>query len=333
MDNGDFVHGTGLSLQPERLFSILERMLFSAMNMGNHELYNDELLTLMKDKGFFDHWGGRYLTSNTVWTETQLPIGHRFAYLNTQHGKPRKLLVFGFLYDFKGACVSATVQKVEEVVKQQWFFDVLKVNRKHGKSFNSTTNSTSRLAKDFVDYEYYDGILVLAHMGYDHPLIRVIHSAIRSITDNEDIPIQFIAGDSHVRGYGTLDSASTVVEPGRFLDTVGFVSFPWRPASYGLPEHYQRANDTFSKDETAPHDFHHVFLDANKDVLRETLAGNKTGLETGRGRALSHFIQGTRLSLGQTHIESPDPLSVASGESTPLYQHNSYGFYYEATPE
>jgi len=34
VNNGDFLHGTGLSLQPDRLTPILERMPFSALNFG-----------------------------------------------------------------------------------------------------------------------------------------------------------------------------------------------------------------------------------------------------------------------------------------------------------
>mmetsp|Transcript_25940 Transcript_25940/g.61054 ORF Transcript_25940/g.61054 Transcript_25940/m.61054 type:complete len:159 (+) Transcript_25940:3-479(+) len=61
VNNGDILHGTGLSLQPDRLTPILERMPFSALNLGNHELYTDETLIMMRDKGFIDHWNGNYV--------------------------------------------------------------------------------------------------------------------------------------------------------------------------------------------------------------------------------------------------------------------------------
>jgi len=252
----------------------------------------------------------------------------------------------------------ATVERVEDVVQQQWFIDVLQVKNRYrnrnkkasarvsatstvssiSKSImnsltntgNNTNNATSystaepvasprtsstRSRSDPVIYQHYEAVVVLAHMGYDHSLIRVIQSAIRAITGNDDLPIQIIAGDSHVRGFKTLDPRSTVVEAGRFLDTIGFVSFPLPP---GTPQRAdQVVNATLNNALSTlapleappigatttpePQGFHHVFLDANKKVLQEVLAGNGSALETGRGRALTHFIQGTRLSMGLTN--------------------------------
>jgi len=304
----------------------------------------------MREKGFIEHWKGNYLSSNTVWTDTGLPIGRRFTYLTTSRGaRARNILVFGFLYDFENACAAATVEKVEEVIEQEWFIDALTVNnnRKNAKrrksnpavsltaafseltspssaskeetsSLNETTSESSSstvsstLSRgDSVLYQNYDAVLVMAHMGYDHPLIQVIQSAIRNITGDPTLPIQFIAGDSHVRGVATLDERSSVMQAGRFLDTIGFVSFPlrqrWQKDGNRSEEEGTNANEMIS--ETLPKkgkvleapDFQHVFLDANKKALQDALAGNQTALDTGRGRALTHFIQGTRLSMGLTN--------------------------------
>ncbi|KAL7560130.1 hypothetical protein ACA910_013143 [Epithemia clementina (nom. ined.)] len=324
--NGDFMDGTGLSLYVDRLFPILQRMPFSAINLGNHELFFDDNLLAMRDKGFIDYWQGNYLTSNTVWSDTKLPIGNRFTYLSSKNSN-KNILVFGFLYNFGGACSAATVERVEDVIQQPWFTNVLTFNSSSVDSTTTTSSSgqktrilgvsSSRSEENYSDsYKDYDAIVVMAHMGYQDPLIDVIRAAIRSITGNDKVPIQFIAGHTHTRGYAHLDEMSTSFEAGKFLDTIGFVSFPWekeeqteQTETISLEGNNFKHNKTTSvgNNDAKPvlSTFHHVFLDANKEVLKASLDGsdnvqNHSEFDTGRGRALSHFIEGTRLSMGLT---------------------------------
>lgn len=361
--NGDFMDGTGLGLHLDRLFAILEKMPFSVINLGNHELFFNDNLLAMKTTGFLDHWQGKFLTSNTVWTDNQLPIGNRFTYLTTQHSTtPKNILVFGFLFDFPDACSLATVQKVDWVVQQDWFIDVLNVDNtkisqmtipdttdsdldnslKGGMGFRKPPDgSDEEKANSVLYYQPYQAILVLAHMDHRDPLIDVIRTAIRNITQNYDLPIQFIAGHSHIRGYTVLDPMSTSFEAGAFLDTIGFVTFPWKPHSppssfrtqqNRLQQQQQQQELDFHEEDDVDDDesneqvqdqsyesstytggrkyskliadlgFRHVFLDANKKALQDALGGNRSALETARGHALTHFIQANRLSLGLFEI-------------------------------
>jgi 2',3'-cyclic-nucleotide 2'-phosphodiesterase (5'-nucleotidase family) len=140
--NGDFMDGTGLSTTPpEYLTPLLATMPFAIINLGNHELYHEETVEWIKTR-FIPHWRGHYLTSNTLWRSTKEPLGSRYVFLEGSHST---LLVFGFLYNFDGNAKNTIVQKVQDVVRQDWFLSVL------------------------ARTEAYDAILVMAHVS---PLVH-----------------------------------------------------------------------------------------------------------------------------------------------------------------
>jgi 2',3'-cyclic-nucleotide 2'-phosphodiesterase (5'-nucleotidase family) len=149
------------------------------------------------DSGFVGHWSGGYLTSNVVLEANGEPIGARYALLQ---GRNSRVLAFGFLYNFVDNCKMTIVERVQVVVQQEWFRSAL------------------------VE-EHFDAILVLAHMDCVDPLVFAILESIRTIVGSE-MPIQFLTGHSHRRCFEATDPASSSMEAGRFLDTVGFVSFP-----------------------------------------------------------------------------------------------------------
>ena len=92
------------------------------------------------------------------------------------------------------------VERVEDVVQQNWFINVLQQQHK------------------------YDSIVVLAHMDCIDPLVDVILQAIRNIIGPE-VNIVFITGHSHRRAYQQLDPRAVSFEAGHFLDTIGLISF------------------------------------------------------------------------------------------------------------
>ncbi|KAG7374210.1 calcineurin-like phosphoesterase [Nitzschia inconspicua] len=268
VNNGDFVHGTGLSQMPGNpsyLIPLLEKMPYDAVNCGNHELYGEaNVQYMMRPGGYIDWWGDRYLTSNIAVTsthngdKTETLFGNRYKIL---HGNKSKLLVFGFLYDMPDATTLVKIQQVEDAVQESWFQNVLTV-------------------------EHYDAILVLAHMDLVDPLIEVIRSAIRKRV-GDGIPIVFITGHTHYRGVQQLEDLTMTFEAGKYLDTVGFVSFPRKESV--------RSTNSSSL-------FQHMFLDTNKKVLFEETLGY-TGAsegETKNGKDLSAFIEVTREKLGLT---------------------------------
>lgn len=301
VNNGDFVDGTGLSQtvdgdnNPAYLIPLLEKMPYDAVNVGNHELYSKKNIDYMtRPGGYVDWWGDRYLTSNIhkvdvdSTTESKVPLGNRYKILQ---GRSSRLLVFGFLYNMRNAARGAgiEIEKVQTTVEQQWFLDALAE-------------------------EDYDAILVLAHMDLVDPLVGVIRSAIRD-SIGDDMPLVFVTGHTHYRGIKQLDDLALTFEAGRYMDTVGFVSFPMKKS---LIVGHQNQNAT------ATTVFGHRFLDANRKVLFEDTLGYARAEdgETEHGKALSEFIDDTRTKLGleqevgcaprsyfvDRHIDAPDSL-------------------------
>jgi 2',3'-cyclic-nucleotide 2'-phosphodiesterase (5'-nucleotidase family) len=284
VNNGDFVHGTGLTGNgdPSSLVPLLEIMPWDAVNCGNHELYEESIVEYMtRPGGYVDWWGDRYLTANVMKARPQKeeeeeegskeeggsssdgdiigdedlePLGRRYKILE---GKKSNLLVFGFLYNLPNPCDLIHIQNVEDVVQQQWFLDALN------------------------KVEEYDAILILAHMDLVDPLVTVILQAIRDQV-GPGVPVQFVTGHTHYRGYDQLDPMSMSVEAGRYLDTVGFVSFP-TAQSAALEEGR----------------FEFSFLDANRHTLKTTLhIEDDDYLYTKEGSELTEFIAQTREKKG-----------------------------------
>jgi 2',3'-cyclic-nucleotide 2'-phosphodiesterase (5'-nucleotidase family) len=261
--NGDWIDGTGLAANgdPSRLIPLLEKMPWDALNIGNHELYKREVIEYVTQPGgFVEWWGDKYLSSNIVLTNSQEPIGNPYRLLR---GKKSTLLTFGFLFNMKDNDQIVTVKEVESVVREEWFTQALRG-------------------------EEYDAILVMAHMDVQDPLVDVILAAIR-LTAGSDVPVQFITGHTHHRGFYNPDNTSASFEAGRYLDTVGFCSFPNRATAEA-----SGGNVTSL--------FKYEYLDANIDLLKETLGG--TELETENGVALSTFISKVQKEMGLEEVIS-----------------------------
>jgi 2',3'-cyclic-nucleotide 2'-phosphodiesterase (5'-nucleotidase family) len=267
--NGDWIDGTGLALNGDAsyLIPILERMPWDLLNVGNHELYDSKVIDFVsKPAGFLDWWGPKYLSSNIIRTNNQVRFGNPYRLLK---GPTATLLSFGFLYDMTNNDPSVTVQQVETVVEQPWFTDALRTPG-------------------------VDAILVLAHMDHNDPLVKVILGKIRQVL-GDSMPVQFITGHTHYRGFDNPDGNSASFEAGRFLDTVGFVSFPLRSSVINAQPPTGGAEAT-----NATALFQHVFLDSSRQVLQETLNGPELG--TAEGDDLTDFIRRIQTELGLRQV-------------------------------
>mmetsp|Transcript_13815 Transcript_13815/g.20980 ORF Transcript_13815/g.20980 Transcript_13815/m.20980 type:complete len:736 (+) Transcript_13815:3-2210(+) len=345
--NGDFIDGTGLTTHPPaHLIPILQQMPWDAVNIGNHELYqNSTIEFITRPNGFVDFWGGRYLTSNVLLNETDSPIGERYTFLKASFSN-KTILTFGFLFNFQRNCLMTKVEKVEEVVQSSWFENVL-----------------SRNEGDF------DAILVLAHMGYSDPLLKVILYRIREIC-GEDMPVQFITGHTHIRANTQLDYYSSSFEAGRFLDTIGLVSFPtldsnstktnstgtnfttnvpsagpsislqpstipsvsrpptflpslsnepstspvptvlYKPSSYPSISPSPTATSSSQPSITINTDFEHLFINTTVELMKNLVG--KSILRTPNGTKLSNFIRNTQKELGLFEILGCSPSTFVS---------------------
>lgn len=256
--NGDFVDGTGISSKVSALTPILERMPWDALTAGDHEMSEDSTIELITQPGGFVQWfGSKYVTSNIVVTSTGEPLGRRYKLLK---GKSSTTLVLGFLFEMDYGSTLKMVQPVAAVIRQDWFQELAN--------------------------ESFDAVLVLAHMDLHDPLVDTILAGIRQIK-GKTMPVQFITGHTHHRGYSVIDDLSTSFEAGRFLDTVGFVSFP--------------------KEGNIDGKFQHEFLDANTDVLADTLGIPVESLLTTKGDLLIEFIERTRSRLGLNEVLGCSP--------------------------
>lgn len=134
----------------------------------------------------------------------------------------------------------------------------------------------------------------MAHMGTDDESIDAILYGIRNIV-GDTMPIQFVAGHTHVRRHAQVDDLSKAVEAGRYLDTIGFISFPTETTAQ-MVDSNSSAIDLFQ----------HVFLDSNKQRLGNILNTDKP-FTTSDGRELQKFISTTQSKLGLNSIIGCSP--------------------------
>jgi hypothetical protein len=246
--------------------------------------------------GFVDWWGRRHLSSNIIMSDTKEPLSNLYLFLE---GKHSTVLVFGFIYNLLDPSPVVTVEQVEKVVKQEWFKNLL------------------------AQESAYDAILVMAHMGTDDPLVKVIRDEIREHAGDE-IPIQFITGHTHHRRYARVDDLSASFEAGRYLDTVGFVSFPnWGTAEmFGgnathLFKHDSRTCHTTGRGSQRVHPTHSTipwfgpkdWLRASRLFRQSKHRGGRLPLALVSGRGGSHTIRG-RTIHPPSHSCGPRKLEV-----------------------
>lgn len=232
---------------------------------------------MRRPAGFIDWWGNRHLSSNVVMAGSDDPLSNLYVVLN---GRSYNLLVFGFLYNLPNPSPMVNVVHVEDAVKKEWF-------------------------RNALEKEEYDAILVMAHMGTDDDSVAVIRDAIRQIV-GADMPIQFITGHTHLRKYASIDANSASFEAGRFLDTVGFVSFPTRHTVQSV--NAAATSDASLTNETAianingstthPDLFRHVFIDGNVKALQMASGQDEDDFHTRKGLKLSEYIHQTQQALG-----------------------------------
>ena len=281
--NGDWMDGTGLATSldsegaPSYLIPLLEKMPFDAINIGNHELYQKSIIQYMtRPSGLFDWFHRQYITSNVVWAASTDPsssqqnhLGNKFQLLSTQNGN-HHVLVFGFLYNMQNNDPTTKVLEVETVVQQDWFFQALKELQ-------------------------YDAIVVMAHMDAQDSLVDVIRTEIRKHVPAQ-MPVQFLTGHTHERKYHQIDPYTSSFEPGHYLDTVGFCSFP----TYASILQQEEIDNSTMKESSF---FQHRFIDATVEAIMGVVnMTNEEDFMTQDGSDLAFMIQNTRQRLGLTEI-------------------------------
>ena len=283
-DNGDVIDGTGLSnTAPDHishLLPLLKDVQHDALTCGNHELYSASTVMALNESGFART--GSYVTSNLHWTATGALLGSPYKVLIGPASGVR-LLVFGFMYEMslaEGRCTSINVSAVHETVRSSWFVRALHT-------------------------ESADAIVVLAHMDARDSLLRVIVNGIRAVLPS--IPVQIIAGHSHMRQVEPIDSRAIAFEPGNYFNTIGVASFDLPNRATGLPNRARGSVEGSSSSAPAAGDdgptaFHFLDLDTNRQALASVLNLSATAFPTPAGLALDTKIRQTRVRLGLTRV-------------------------------
>ena len=228
VDTGDLHDGNGLSdafpqVPPtspnyayavnghvsDQVFALAD---YDVLTIGNHELYN---FSVAKDvyedfvprctcaKTYAGH--GRYLTSNVNISlpdtpggaPRSRPIGARWTRFVTPH-QNLTVQAYGVLFDFRLAARGITVQDPVAMVREPWFLASLR-------------------------QEHVDVFVVAGHMPVTgDPGWDAVHAAIRAAWP--ETPILMFAGHTHVRDCRMPDRRAMVLESGRYLETVGWMS-------------------------------------------------------------------------------------------------------------
>lgn len=262
VNNGDFLHGTILGDDPpEHLVGILERMPFDAVTLGEHEIFNSKSIEKLEEPGgLFDEWGDRLVTSNVRQSgvdESKLePLGNNYLLLEGNKGS---VLVLGFLYNLNTdeSADGITVTDVQDVMEEGWFTSLF-ASCKHQPQF--------------------DAVVVLSHMDVRDELVTLLLSKLRKLC-GETMVVQFITGHTHIRSFAELDSHSSSIEAGRFLDTVGFVSFEPETGSFA-----------------------HNFIPAKEEYLAQSVDMSVDEYHTHDGKELSEYIARTFEHTNAGHV-------------------------------
>eukprot|EP00980_Cylindrotheca_fusiformis_P005750 scaffold1194_cov127-Cylindrotheca_fusiformis.AAC.27 len=256
VNNGDWMHGTGLAMggNASSLVPLLNEMPWDAITLGNHELYHHATVQLI-NSSMLPNFADQFVSSNVEMIShdgLHEPLGKKYILLE---GANHRVLVFGFIYDLDLRSPKLNIDKVEDVINEEWFKAALKE-------------------------EEYDAIMVLAHMDFEDHLIDIIDSAIRSNEVGDDMPIQFIAGHTHKRDQRRIGLWTHAYEAGGNLDTLGFVSFPVIATAKAKPK---EAKQLFGR----------TYLNTSVDLLSSVL-GDPDPFRTANGEDLSRKINETR---------------------------------------
>lgn len=155
-----------------------------------------------------------------------------------------------------------TIETVEDTVASDWFRDAL------------TT-------------EMFDAVVVLFHIDYRDPLVTTVLNGIRSISGN--VPVQFLTGHSHLRGYNEPDAYSSNLEADYYFNTLGYSSF-------NLPTN----SDGDTENSKAQMEFFHEYVDVNVAVLQgiyESMGGLAGSMATTAGIELDINVDMVRESM------------------------------------
>ncbi|KAI5117468.1 hypothetical protein M0805_004071 [Coniferiporia weirii] len=286
VDSGDLHDGTGLSdgfpaggIDAHDSNQFIKKLPYDVMAIGNHELYiyNN---TLDMYTNFAPHWNGRYLSSNVNITvpdpkntgsNMSVPVGDRFTKFTTALG--RKITSLGVIFDFTGNDVGTTVQKVEDMVKEQWFSEAIE--------------------------EEPDVFLLVGHMPVSEDNWPVVFNAVRAV--HPTTPILIFGGHTHIRDCTQYDGRSMALESGRYMETVGWMSVDLS----------KKTQDKLEKSDNLT--FTRRYLDANRVTYEFHTGLGVNTFDTSLGKSLSEGMKelAVKFDLNYTFGTAPHDYTIS----------------------
>lgn len=285
VDSGDLHDGAGLSdgfpmgQGPDAHVSNQFHSLvkYDALAVGNHELYIYEN-ALDTYQNFVPQQHGRYAASNVNISyaphpgqaNVTKPMGERFIKFKTDHG--RRVTAFGVLYNFQGQDKGLTVQPPKDMVNEAWFAEAIK--------------------------EEPDFFLLNGHMPVRRDDWPVVVNAIRKV--HPTTPLIVTGGHTHIRDCYIYDSRSFGIEAGRYLETIGWLSFNLTSANASSPLSFSRS-----------------YIDANRrNYAIHAGLSNQKQLDT---------AQGISITKGMDKV-------AADWNLTQVYGNNTQDYYLDRVP-
>ncbi|KAF5365960.1 hypothetical protein D9758_006656 [Tetrapyrgos nigripes] len=284
IDSGDLHDGTGLSdgfpsggIDGHDSNQFLKRLPYDVMAIGNHELYVYEN-TLDMYNNFAPALKGRYLSSNVNITTfdphnntINVPVGERFTKFTTRKG--RKVTALGVLFDFTGNDVNTTVQKVEDMVKEEWFLSAIE--------------------------EEPDFFLLAGHMPVQKDNWPLVFNAVRAV--HPETPIMIFGGHLHTRDCVQLDQNSMSLASGRYMETVGWMSA-------NLSSSCDKKSPSHS-----PVTFSRRYLDTNRVTYQFHSGTSNHTFDTPEGLGITKGLKNLakRFNLAQVFGTAPEDYTIS----------------------
>ncbi|CAE7188580.1 unnamed protein product [Rhizoctonia solani] len=223
VDSGDLHDGSGLTdgypkggVNGHEAIKSFLKAPYDVMAIGNHELYVTDV-TLDVYNNFAPKLDGRYLSSNSYLRTTlkngssiEHIIGSRYRRFKTLHG--RQVTSLGVIFDFKEHNRNTTIHNTKEMVTEAWFQELM--------------------------LQPTDIFVLAGHMSTLQGQWETVTSAIRTYHPNT--PIAVLGGHAHIRFCRQFDSNSMVLESGRFMETVGWMSISLNKTSPMSPASFER---------------------------------------------------------------------------------------------
>ncbi|CAK9439737.1 uncharacterized protein LODBEIA_P38370 [Lodderomyces beijingensis] len=265
VDSGDRHDGNGLSdiTTPNGLKStpIFIKQSYDILTIGNHELYLLEN-SVMEYETVVRHFQDKYVCSNVEFkldNGTFVPFGSKYRYFETPVQRKR-VLAFGFLFDFKRFNSGTKVTPIAEEMAKKWFAETL------------------RRYQGLVDLIIIAGHTPIAH---DWPEFYALHGHLRRYYP--DTIIQYFGGHSHIRDFTVFDDKATGIQSGRYCETVGWVSIDMEE---------QKQQELSVKER-----FSRSYIDFNLDSFHKHTNTSASTFDTPSGKQVTELIVKTRKEL------------------------------------